>query len=829
MKVSINTIKQFTDVSLPVDQLVHKINTQLGGVEQITDLGQRYAGAIIVRIADCEKHPNADRLNICKIDDGSVVKGIDRDKDGFVQVVCGAPNVTKGMFAVWLPPKTTVPASFTEAELFVLESRELRGVVSNGMLASPKELLLGDSHDGILAIDPQEKNSSNKKITPGVSFAAIYGLDDKTIDIENKMFTHRPDCFGQLGVAREIAGIQHKTFSSPEWYTTLPEFSSGEGLELKVFNEAPKAVSRFMATTVKDVTVGPSPVWLQAELVRLGSKPINNVVDVTNYIMLLTGQPLHAYDYDKLSGRVLGARFADKDEKATLLNDKTYVLTTDDVVIVDDDTIVGLGGVMGGSSSEVSSSTKNIVLECATFDMYAIRRTSMRHGIFTEAVTRFNKGQSPLQNEFVLSHAMQLLLELIGGKHASQVFDIHGDDHIKAPKPVEVTDNFINDRLGLKLTLVEISTLLTNVEFSVKTIKKGKESLLCVTVPYWRTDIHLPEDIVEEVGRLYGFDKLPNELPARSVSPAPKNIRVVTKEAIRFSLARAGANEVLNYSFVHEKVLKNSGQDSSQAFRLSNALSPELQYFRLSLMPSLLDKVHKNIKNGFNEFALFEIGKGHDKSHIDDNGLPIETDLVEMIYASKAKSNGAPYYKVQRIASELAASLGVPITFERIETVLDYPGIAMYDQKRSSLVKNNVGATVGIVGELNQSVRKNFKLPNSCAAFSFDIEALESSMTSISSYQPLSKFPSVTQDISLKLPTSVGYAQLHEILTSLPTNFSVKSWPISIYQSKEDISTKTITFRVQVTSYDRTLAEKDVSVLLKEFEHSAKKLGAVRS
>ncbi|MEO5499158.1 MAG: phenylalanine--tRNA ligase subunit beta, partial [Candidatus Saccharimonadales bacterium] len=554
-----------------------------------------------------------------------------------------------------------------------------------------------------------------------------------------------------------------------------------------------------------------------------------NIVDVTNYIMLLTGQPLHAYDYDLLSGHELGARQANKDEKATLLNGKTYQLDTADVVIVDGERVIGLGGVMGGNNSEVSNKTKNIVLECATFDMYAVRRTSMRHGLFTDAVTRFNKGQSPLQNEYVLSLAMKTIFDVAGGVLASQVFDIHGGDHIKTLKPVTVSVDFINARLGLSLSAKQITGLLTNVEFSVEEVKKGKEVVLSVAIPFWRTDIQLPEDIVEEVGRLYGFDKLPKELPSRSISPAPKNMRIRTKQAIRETLSRVGANEVLTYSFVHEKVLKNSDQDSSRAFKLSNALSPELQYYRLSILPSLIEKVHGNIKNGFEEFALFEIGKGHDKTNVDIEGLPVETDLLELIYTSKTKRTGAPYFHAQRLASDLCTGLGVKVTFDAIPATMDYPGIAPYDQRRAALIKTDDNKIIGVVGELKQSVRKNFKLPDYCAAFSFDIASLESAISTTSPYIPLSKFPSVTQDISLKVPTTITYAQLNEILQNQKTDLSVKSWPISIYQSKDDTSTKTITYRLEVTSNHQTLTDSDVSYLLDTFADAAKRIGAVRS
>lgn len=834
MKVSLNTVKQFTTVELSVDELVAKINTQLGGVESIVDLSVRYEGAAIVRIVTCEKHKNADKLSVCTVDDGGVIETIERDANGHVQVVCGAPNVRAGMYAVWLPPASTVPASFDEKELFVLDARELRGVMSQGMLASPQELALGDGHDGILEIDPDEWKPNSIEIKPGTRFSRAYGLDDTVIEIENKMFTHRPDCFGQLGVAREIAGIQHTRFDSPTWYTVSPEFKSGDGLELKVSNCAPKGVPRFMAVAIKDVDVKPSPVWLQVELVRLGSKPINNVVDVTNYLMLLTGQPLHAYDYDLLHGGELGARYAVKQESIKLLNGKTYQLDESDIVIVDGKQAVGLGGVMGGGDSEVSQATKNIVLECAAFDMYAIRKTSMRHGLFTDAVTRFNKGQSPLQNEYVLSLAMQSIFDVAGGELASQVHDVHGGKRLALNAPVSVSLAFINERLGLELSAKEIVTLLENVEFKVTDKKAGKETELTVTVPFWRTDIELPEDIVEEVGRLYGFDKLPRELPQRSIVPTPQNPRLTLKRTIRENLARLGASEVLTYSFVHERVLTAAGQQPDDAFRLSNALSPDLQYYRLSLLPSLLDKVHGNIKNGSNEFVLFEIGKAHHKQNLAKDGLPVEKDLVEFVYANKATDSGAAYYRAQRYVTQLLSALRITVVFEVIDQPLTYAGAAPYDQARSALIKTNDGITLGIVGELRQEVLQGFKLPAYTAAATLDIESLESAAKQMAAtYHLLSKFPSVWQDISLKVPRATRYAELHEaiertISKTAATDWTVDNWPLTIYQDDKDTKHKTVSFRIRVTSRTNTLTDKAVTQLLDSIAIGAETTGAVR-
>ena len=582
MRVSLNEIKQYINGELPpVDELVKRINEQLGGVEDVIDFGDIYKDAVIVRVVSCGKHPNADKLHVCLVDDAGVVEDVARNEDGYVKVVCGAPNVHADMFAVWLPPKAVVPSTYHDDEPFILGARELRGEMSNGMLASPKELGLGDSHEGILELDPDEWKPTSVDIKAGTSFAQAYGLDDKIIDIENKMFTHRPDLFGQLGVAREIAGITGKKFVSPDWYKDSPKFSNGSGLDLTVSNDASDVVPRFMAVAVKDLTVKPSPTWLQAELVRLGGKPINNIVDVTNYVMLLTAQPTHAYDYDKLRGHKLGTRMATKGETAELLNGKTYELSESDIVIVDGEGIVGLGGIMGGGNSEVSNETKNVVLEVANFDMYAIRKSSMRHGLFTDAVTRFNKGQSALQNPYVLDLLLKSVLDVAGGTQASEIEDKHAG--LAEKISVTVHPDFINARLGLNFDSEQIETLLENVEFTVE----EDSGSLRFTAPFWRTDIELPEDVVEEVGRLYGFDKLPRELPHRSIAPAPLDPKLQTKRLIRTSLKRSGANEVLTYSFVHRKLLEKAGQDDSEAFGLSNALSPDLQYYRLSLLPSL--------------------------------------------------------------------------------------------------------------------------------------------------------------------------------------------------------------------------------------------------
>ena len=807
MKVSLNTIKQYTDIEVSVDQLVAKINAQLGGVEEVINLGERYEKATIVKVVKCEKHPNADKLSVCEIDAGTGEN---------VQVVCGAPNVREGIFVVWLPPTSTVPASFDDKEPFVLEARELRGVVSNGMLASAKELGIGDSHDGILEIEPTAWKPNDIEIKAGTSFAEAYGLDDTIIDIENKMFTHRPDLFGQIGVAREIAGIQQKQFTSPEWYTKVPEFSNGEGLSLEVFNEVTDMVPRFMAVAIKNIEVKPSPLWLQIELVRLGGKPINNIVDVTNYVMLLTAQPTHAYDYDKIRGAKIGARMAKSGETVKLLNGKTYELDETDIVIADGEGPVGLAGIMGGGESEVSAETKNIVLEVGNFDMYAVRRSSMKHGVFTDALTRFNKGQSLLQNDHVMSLLIQSVFDVSPGEQASEIYDIKSD--IEEDESVVVTTHFINDRLGLGLSLTEMTQLLKNVEIKVSDEdgsshpNPGEKDypVLLVWPPFWRTDLKIPEDIVEEVGRLYGFDKLPRELPKRSTRPVSKNATRELSKTVRETLARAGANEVLTYSFVHENVIKKSGQDVSEAYQISNALSPELQYYRLSLTPSLLDKVHGNVKTGHDEFALFEIGKAHSKrADLDQDGLPAEMRRIALTVVSNKSKNSSAYYQARTLLEFLGSKLGLSLEYKTLPVDSSLTFAKPFEPKRSArIIDMKSGQAIGVIGEYNSSVKRSFKLPEYAAGFELLPEAIELALEKKeNNYKPLSKYPSTDRDICFQVSRDVQYNDITTAVSAALATQTLESIviPVDIYQPEEGTS-KNITVRLKLTSHEKTLS-----------------------
>ncbi len=847
MKFSCNIADYYSDIdfrALPKDELVTRMGLQLGAIESFADYAPKYKDVIVVRVVECIKHPNADKLSLCRVDDGGMMQHVERGEDGLVQVVCGAPNVRAGILAAWIPPGATVPASY-DTDPFVLEARELRGKVSNGMLASKKELAINDDHDGILEIDEAE---IGRVPAVGEPVAPLYGLDDFVIDCENKMFTHRPDCFGNLGIAREVAGIFGKKFTSPEWYGGTVTFDDADEVSLMSDNQIPTKVPRIMTVAMKNVTVKPSPIRLQAYLQRVGIKPINNVVDVTNYVMHLTAQPLHAFDLDKLASRSekLGVfpRMATKGEKIMLLGNKEVILTEEDMVISTDKQVVALAGVMGGAETEVDETTKNILIECATFDMYTVRRTSMRHGLFTEAVTRFNKGQSPKQNPHVLAYAMKAMNDHAGAVQASNVTDAPlAEDHkgelvfrlydgvrgpMEGPEPISIS--FINERLGTQLTIEEVCALLENVEFSAY---PKDEAELFYWAPYWRMDIAIPEDVVEEIGRLYGYDKLPVTLPARSSKPAPRNARFDFARSLAKKLQKAGANELLTYSFVHGDLLKNTGtQPEESAYHLRNALSPDLQYYRTSLLPSLLAKVRQNSKaqagSENNEFALFEIGKAHVKGENKEHEeLPKQMRRLAFVHVADQKTaknyDGAPYYQAKQYVDYVTNGQAKYLPLD----TNDYPISAPFQLGRSAVIMV-ADQVLGIVGEFNHRTKAHLKLPDFCAGFELDIDLLQTHISE-KRYKPLSVYPSTEQDMTLEVDETVTWQHIEELLhaelavAKAESGYDYDIEPLDIYQS-EGATKKRITFRIRLTHYEKTLKTEEVSILFAQLAKVAKEL-----
>jgi phenylalanyl-tRNA synthetase beta chain len=808
MIISVNWLKKYTDIDMPIDELASLIGSRLVEIEGVEYIGEKYKDVIIASVVECAPIEGTDHLNVTKLDDGGVAIGVDRDERGLVQVVCGAPNVRAGMMVAWLPPSSIVPETFNDADPFVLSVRPLRGVDSNGMLASAKELDLFDDHTGILEVD--------KDCAPGSLFAEVYELNDYLLDIENKSLTHRPDAFGVIGFAREVAGIQGKPFKTPEWLADI-QSSGFAGVSLQapsITIEDASLSDKFAAVVLSGInTDSQSSVQMQTYLSRSGVRPINAAVDISNYLMLLTGQPSHTYDYDKLKAVAgdnftVSVRSARPDETLVLLDGKEIALDTSDIVIAAGDIAVGLAGAMGGQSTMVDETTSNVLLEVATFDLYHIRSTQMRHGIFSEAVTRFTKGVPAPLAEPVLSEAVRLLGEMTGATIASQIVQSYPGS--KPPAIVTVSQNQINNTLGTQFAINDIVELLENVGFA----SVVDDLIVTITVPYWREDIHIAEDIIEEVGRLAGFDSINLTLPMRPFTATQPSDFDELRSTIRSLLARSGANEVVTYSFVHGDILKKAGQDYTDAYKIVNSISPDLQYYRQSLTPSLLGLIHPNRKAGYDEFAVFELNKVHRKTAgLTEENVPVELDSIAYVI-TKAKQKGDALYDAKNTLQYVADTLGVVLRYEQLHD--GDATTAPFEPVRSAAVFDvTTNSYLGVVGEFKLPVQKNFKLPLYTAGFELNPRALlEAVSESAVRYQPSSRYPGSERDITFQTDETVLFGTIvSEAQAALAeTDLISTVIPLDMYQAP-DSDQKNNTIRIKLVSYTKTLTNNEVTAV----------------
>ncbi len=817
MIISLQWLKEFTNVDLPIEKLTTLIGARLVEIEEVIRYGEKFNAATIARVVEVKPIKDSDHLNVVKLDDGGTVGGVERDEDGYVQVVCGAPNVRTGITVVWLPPGSTVPETYGDKEPFVLSARNLRGVMSNGMIASSRELGLSDDHEGILEIDID--------VAPGAPLTSIYGLNDILLDIENKSLTHRPDTFGVIGFAREVAAIQGEQFTTPDWLREDKAKSVAisedtlQRLQLTIAIDDSELSERYQGVVIGDVDGSKqSSLTMQTQLLRSGIRPISSIVDITNYLMLVAGQPLHAFDYDKLAaindGKIdIHVRGGRENETLKLLDGRTIQLDKSDIVIANGETAVALAGAMGGSETEIDSNTKTIFLESATFNLYNLRSTQMRHGIFSEAITRFTKGQPAELTAPVLMKAVNMLQELMGATMLSDVCESYPNAY--ARQAIEVSVEKVNKTLGTSFLATDIERTMRNAEFDVS----NASNILTFSAPYWRKDISIPEDIIEEIGRLNGFDGIIATLPERDFSAVLPSSFDTLRTSVRRALVRSGANEVLTYSFVHGDILKKVGQKTEDSYRIVNSISPSLQYYRQTLTPSLLSLVHGNIKQGYDTFSLFELNKTHPKQHgMTDEGVPSEADMIALTLASRRAHAGSAYYEARRILEFLGTSLGLELIFTPIEDSPNIPVTAPFEVKRSAYVTDKRTDTfIGIVGEYRQSVAKGFKLPSYSAGFEIGTNAVFDAVRKLSNtYKPVSRYPSIGRDVCFRVSVGTRYSSVsNAVETALSeSHLDYDISPVDVYQSENDVSTKNITLRINLTAHDRTLTGDDASTAI---------------
>lgn len=818
MIVSLNWIKKFIKTDSSNQELIDLISSRLVEVEEVVDLSEKYGTAVLVRVISVVKVDGSDHLSLVKIDDHQVVPNIERDEQGYVQVVCGATNVYQGMTTVWLPPQSIVPITYGGAEPFVLESRMLKGVISHGMLASPRELDISDEHQGIIDI--------RDEVDPGTSFAKAYELNDLLLTVDNKALTRRPDCFGIVGFAREVSVLLGQRFIEPDWFNISQPVSTmssdNEVVSVKIVDQATS--SRYQAVVLENLVGGQSsPLSLQTYLSRLGVRPLNLIVDVTNYLMLLTGQPLHAFDYDKLLKLTdqkrleITVRLAREGENLILLDGREITLTNQDIIIASQDRPIALAGAMGGLSTAIDATTTRIVLESASFDLHKLRLTQMRHGIFSEAVTRFTKGLPAEITAPTIKRAIGML-EKLGG---AQVLQNIIEDFPQPQQSLQIKCQIkaINHILGKNYQDHEIQTILTNAGFGFQT--QGAEVL--INPPFWRPDVRLVEDVAEEIGRISGFDNIAIDMPWREFKATPQSELALFKKELRANLVRLGANEVLSYSFIHGDLIKKAQQTTTDAYRLINSISPALQYYRLSLSPSLLNSVFINTKAGFDKFALFEINKTHcRKNGVDSDGVPLETESLAVVVTTQHQIKGAPYYLAKsfldRLAkiSQLALSFRVLTKTEQADNVAFQP----FNLKRSALVyATSTGKTIGIVGEYQTDTARTLKVPVNTAGFEIDLVALLEARVAINKkYSPISRFPATARDICFRLKQDILYQNVQQelqLICDAIDDYKVDFELLDNYKPSQG-QWRNLTFRFQLVSFAKTITRDEANVVMEQ-------------
>lgn len=772
MKISLNWLRKYVNITVSDEELVRLIGARLVEVEGVIDETHKYDKIYVAKVESAEKIPDT-HLTLCKINAGDVdLPKVEKDADGLVQVLCGAPNVHEGMLAAWIAPGAIVPASVHEDAPFIIGKRKMLGKYdSNGMLAAADELDLGDDHEGIIEINPEDAK-------PGDSFAEVFDLNDLILDIENKSLTHRPDCFGLIGFAREVAGILGQHF---DYEPLTSDLKADKSIDVEIKEKG--ICDRYSAIVLEKHGEIKKKyfTWMDTVLAKSGMRPVSPIVDATNYLMLLTGQPSHAFDYDKFVAiggsdkpKVI-VRLARKGEKLLLLDGKEIELNENDILITSNDKPVGLAGAMGGLDTEITEETRNVILEVATFSLYHMRKTQMAHGVFTEAITRYTKGQPAYQTLAVADACAKMLAD---GFRVAAV----ADKRTEAEKDivVKITTSEINALLGTEYSEDLIVQTLKNVNFEVK----RKAGVLEIKTPIWRTDIHIKEDIIEEVGRLLGYDNITPVLPLHLT--AEKNKAFECKREIRNMMAKYGANEVLTYSFVSGKILEKAGLDVKNAYKIVNSISPELQYVRQSIIPSLLDKVYLNEKMPVERFAIYEMNTVYRKElGFTSEDVPVEKMSLGFVVAER-KNQETAFYKAKKYVAKLFEEFNIDVEFMPMKgkTIEGMP----FESKRSAEIFVG-GEYIGVVGEFKNSVRNEFKLAPYLAGFEIDLEML---IDNISQKKNIQIGRRIAEDVTIT--TKKTYAEtLDEVKQQYP---GTTITPGAIYQP-DGKTEKNITFHIE--------------------------------
>ena len=784
MKVSLSWLKTYVPIRMAVDELADAL-TMVGLEVEVVENRYAHLDKVVVgRIIEVRPHPNADRLKLCRVDGGK----------GVATVVCGAPNVAEGL---------NVPFAHVGARLpngKRLERSVIRGEASEGMLCSERELELGIDGSGLMVLDDG--------LAPGTPLAAALDLDDTVFEIG--LTPNRPDCLSMMGVAREVAAIQGVRMKPP--VVELPAAEGDIQQLTSVTIDAPAHCPRYAARLLTDITVGPSPFWLQDRLRSVGVRPINNLVDVTNYVMLETGQPLHAFDFDHLAGQRIVVRTAAEGESFTTLDQKARRLSDQMLMICDGEKPVAVGGVMGGLNSEIEDTTTRVLIESACFDPVSIRRTAKALGLNTDASHRFERGVDPDGTLFALDRAAGLMAELGRGRLVDGIID--ADFRSSTPPVLALSVAATNELLGTDLPQTEMVELLERIDFTVRT--EGDDGLR-VDVPSFRVDVSRPQDLMEEVARLSGYNRIPTTfpaLPAKGVMPSPiQRLRA----RIRTILSGFGFSEAINYSFIGADACDRLGLDAEDPLRrhvpLLNPISEEQAVMRTSLVPGMLEAAQRNIARRENHLRLFEVGKVFHP--VPDAVLPQEKEMLVGIWTGPAvpaawhsRERACDFYDIKGVVETLVGGLG--LSDVRFSALPD--DRCRYTRAGHTARITCAGEPLGLVGEVDETVIDCYQLKQATLIFELAVDPMIRRVSDEKQMAPIPRFPATARDITLIVDSGVESGSLMTAVTRFEEAL-VEDVSLFDVFSGEPIPAgkKSVSLRIVYRSPERTLEDEAIN------------------
>lgn len=781
------------------EEIAEALTTKLAEVESIKPIRRILKKVFAAEVLSTKPVEGSKKLTYCEVA---------LSPDVIKKVVCGATNVVKGAKVALVLAGGQVYDAHANKEdaTFIVESRDVMGIRSEGMICSAKELGLGNDHDGILILE--------QDIAIGSDLTEI--LADYVFEIENKSISHRPDCFSHKGIAREIAAFfDIKLIDNSIDIPLTPTKNLPFEVKIKTSSDL---CPRFTSICLSDVVVQPSPLWLQSLLTATGIRPINNVVDASNYIMFDKGQPLHTYDYDQLNEKRLIVRMAKNDETLLGLDEKEYKLDESMQVITSGSKVDNIAGIIGGAQSEITSASKNIVIEAANFNMYSIRKTSRKLGLRTEASTRFEKGQDPeLAMEGLIS-AVQLICDLSQAEIASEINDIYLEK--RETREIKIDLSLVPRFLGITLTTKEIVAYLERLGLEVTDVEKiPNESVspeinldVIVNIPTHRGDIKLPADILEEIARMYGYEKFQPTLPTKEITSQKLSKGLKLQRALINSLAASGLDEIQTYSFVAKALYDKMLLKIDECLAIKNPLSPDTTHMRNLLLPNMIAAIEVNA-NKRDTFGFFETGRVVYKT-IDENNIHIQPFHVAGVHYQYG--DNLQYFILKGSLEKLAQNLGISFSFEPLSDKHHFFGYRLLHPGRSAVVSIE-GEEIGFIGELHPEITTTLGIQGRVGIFELNASKLSDYATYKIQYQEPSMYQEIHRDMTFWLNKDKNFSEVLQVLKNiddLVTKISFKD----IFTKAEDINNKALTISITLQSQSKTLTDDEINQVIEKIK-----------